>query len=187
MTGSAGLKVLAVAGSLRRGSYNHQLAVAAASLAPPGMTITVFDDLASVPLFNEDAEADGGPAGVRDLRAAVAASDALIIATPEYNQSLPGVTKNLVDWLSRGDEAVLDGKPVAIMGATRGPWGTRLSQSVLRHTLGACNALVMPTPQVYVRGVAELFDADGALIDDRTRATLTKFLAAFALWIAKVG
>lgn len=123
----APLRVLAFAGSLRRNSYNRHLIDAATGSAPAGLSLTVHDSIADIPLFNEDLEADAadGPDGVMRLRAAVAAADGVLIATPEYNQSLPGVLKNTLDWLSRNDAAlgeVLSGKPVAIMGATPGRW-----------------------------------------------------------------
>ena len=95
-------RVLAIPGSLRRESYNRSLIAAAASLTPPHMSLTVYDSLDTIPVFNEDLE-HPSPAGVARLREAVASSDGLLIATPEYNQSLPGVVKNLIDWLSRSD------------------------------------------------------------------------------------
>lgn len=125
------VKIATFAGSLRAGSLNRRLTTAASRIAPAGLEIDVFDDLAGVPLFNEDLEAarPDGPGAVQDLRRLVMGADGILIATPEYNQSIPGVMKNVVDWLSRPDgSAVLDGKPVAIMGATTGPWGTRYAQ-----------------------------------------------------------
>ncbi len=175
--------VLAIAGSLRRESFNRRVLHAASALAPSTLKINVFDDLAAVPLFNEDLELPHAPPGVERLRAAIADADGVLIATPEYNQSLPGIVKNLVDWLSRGEPEVLEGKPVGILGATPGSWGTRLAQSVLRHTLTACGALVMPTPQLYLRSAAELFDAQGRLIDSRTQDLLAGFLASFGEWV----
>lgn len=183
------VRVLAIAGSLRRHSYNRALLQAAASLAPPSLSIELFDDLADVPLFDEDLEAHGpagDPAGVIALRRRVSAADALLIATPEYNQSIPGVLKNAIDWLSRErPEAVLAGKPVAILGATAGRWGTRLAQAALRHTLYASEALVMPAPSVFLADAATLFDAEGALADARARAATGRLVEAFALWIER--
>jgi len=177
------LRVLAIAGSLRRDSFNRRLLHAAAELAPPGMGIDVFDAITAIPLFNEDFESPAPPA-VDELRSAVASADALLIATPEYNQSLPGVVKNLVDWLSRGQPSVLDGKSMAILGATAGQWGTRLAQSALRHSLAACEAFVMPAPQLYVHRAAELFDGP-RLVDARTRDALANFLVSFRRWIRR--
>jgi len=178
------LQVLAIAGSLRRDSFNRRLLHAVATRAPVGLSVSVYDELSSVPLFNEDLEAGGAPDGVARLHAAVLRADGILIATPEYNQSIPAVTKNFVDWLSRREPDALAGKPVAIMGATPGPWGTRLAQAALRQTLTACGALIMPAPQIYLRNAAEAFDAEGALTDQRTGALLTSFGESFRQWIA---
>ncbi|WP_198683249.1 NADPH-dependent FMN reductase [Peristeroidobacter agariperforans] len=175
--------VLALAGSLRRRSYNKQLLAAAELHARPTLAIRIYDDLASVPLFNEDIEAHDPPDGVVRLAAALVQSDALLIATPEYNQGVPGVLKNAIDWLSRSEPDLLDGKPTAILGASAGPWGTRLAQASLRHTLAACGAIVMPQPQMYVREAANAFDSDGALTDERVRSSLSAFVGSFHSWI----
>jgi len=180
------LSVLAIGGSLRRDSFNRRVLQAAPALALPALQISVYDDLASVPLFSEDLEVPRAPAAVERLRHAVASADGMVIATPEYNQSLPGVVKNMIDWLSRGEPVAVEDKPVAILGVTPGAWGTRIAQSQLRHALTACGAIVMPVPQLYLRSAAELFDADGQLIDARTRDSLAAFLAAFAAWVHKV-
>ena len=173
-------RVLAIAGSLRRDSFNLRLLGAAVSLVPRGMSIGIYDRLDDVPLFNEDLETPHAPPGVERLRAAVAAADGLLIATPEYNQALPGVVKNFVDWLSRGEVSVLEGRPVAILGVTPGSWGTRHAQAGLRHTLAACGALVMPAPQIYLRDAAALFEQ---LADARARDSLTNYLESFGKWI----
>ena len=183
------LRVLAIAGSLRRHSYNRALLQAVASLAPPALSIELFEDLADIPLFDEDLEAEGSardPAGVIALRRRVSAADALLIATPEYNQSMPGVLKNAIDWLSRDrPQAVLAGKPIAILGATAGRWGTRLAQAALRHTLYALEAEVMPAPSVFLADATTLFDAEGTLTDPRALAAVRALVDAFALWIAR--
>jgi chromate reductase len=180
-----GVSVLAIGGSLRRDSFNRRVVQAAPALAPQSLQISVYDELASVPLFSEDLEMHA-PAGVAQLRRAVASADGMLIATPEYNQSLPGVVKNMVDWLSRGEPVVIEDKPIGILGITPGAWGTRIAQSQLRHALTACGAIVMPVPQLYLRGAAELFGADGRLIDTRTLDSLAEFLAAFATWVHKL-
>lgn len=184
-------RILALPGSLRRGSYNRRLLEAAARIAPPGVQIDVHDALAAVPLFDEDLESSsaGGPDGVRRLRAAVAAADGLLIATPEYNQSLPGVLKNAIDWLSRpAPEEVLAGKPVAIAGVSSGRWGTRLAQAALRQTLAATESRVMPAPMLFVRDAGQLFDAaDGQLYDAATIESLQALLQAFAGWIGALA
>jgi chromate reductase len=181
-----GMSVLALGGSLRRNSFNHRVVQAVPTLAPKSLQISVYDELASVPLFNEDLEMPRAPPGVERLRSAVASAEGMLIATPEYNQSLPGVVKNMVDWLSRGEPVVIEDKPIGILGVTPGAWGTRIAQSQLRHALTACGAIVMPAPQLYLRSAGELFDADGRLIDTRTVDSLAEFLAAFATWVHKL-
>lgn len=182
------IRVLAVAGSLRRNSVNRLVLRAAAQSAPPGMTIAVYEDLGDVPLFNEDLEVGAGPPAVQALRRAVAESDGLLLATPEYNHSLSGVMKNAIDWLSRpGLDPVLVGKPVAVLGATSGIWGTRLAQAALRQTLNAAQCLVLPQPGVFVRQTNALFTADGQLSDDTVRAELRAHSLAFAQWIGRLG
>jgi chromate reductase, NAD(P)H dehydrogenase (quinone) len=178
------LRVLAIAGSLRRGSVNRMLLSAAAQCAPEGMVVAAYEDLDAVPLFNEDLEAVSFPAAVQRLRDAVFAADGILISTPEYSHSLPGVLKNALDWLSRPDPApVLVGKPAAIMGATTGRWGTRLAQSALRQTLNASQGLVLPQPSVFVSQAAERFDAGGRLIDESTRSDLRAQMLSFREWM----
>jgi chromate reductase len=185
-------RLLALPGSLRRRSYNRRLLDAAAEIAPPGVSVHVYPhaELAAVPLFDEDLEEEtgGGPEAVRRLRREVAAADGLLIATPEYNQSIPGVLKNTLDWLSRESPVeLLAGKPVAVVGATAGRWGTRLAQSVVRQVLAATGARAMSAPQLYAAGAAALFDDEGRLTDAATRRQLAAVLAAFAEWIDMVG
>jgi chromate reductase len=182
------LRLLGLAGSLRRASWNRRLLQSAAALAPTGATMEVYDALGSVPLFDEDLERaspDGLP-GVRALREAIAAADGLVIATPEYNHALPGVLKNALDWLSREDATLAD-LPVAVLGASSGPWGTRLAQASLRQVLHTCGALVMPSPTLFIAHAAERFDAHGALADEATRAALQRFMGAFAGWVHRVA
>lgn len=182
--------VLAIAGSLRRGSYNRLLLEAARLYAPAGMVVQVYDELASIPLFDQDLEIAGvaGSESVKRLRSAVASADGLLIATPEYNWSIPGVLKNAIDWLSRPNPfEVLAGKPIAIIGASRGRWGTRLAQGALRQVLSATESPVMPTPAMFVRDAADRFDATGRLVDGSTQLELQALLTGFARWIEIVG
>ncbi|MGN6740250.1 NADPH-dependent FMN reductase [Dyella sp.] len=180
-------RVLCLPGSLRRDSWNRRLLLAAAAHAPNTLSLQLYDDLGDVPLFNEDIES-GELAGVEALRSAVAAADALLIATPEYNQSLPGVLKNALDWLSldgpQGE--VLHGKPVAVTGASSGPWGTRLAQTALRQVLHACGALVMPTPTLFVASAESRLQADGTLADEALAASLRRLTSALEPWIAQL-
>lgn len=190
MTMRADLHVLAIPGSLRRGSFNRLLLATATEVAPTGMTIEILDNVGDLPLFNEDLErgSASGPAPVRILRARVAAADGLLIATPEYNQSLSGVLKNAIDWLSRpAPEEVLIGKPVAVIGASAGRWGTRLAQAALRQVLTATECVVMPAPALFVREAQNLFDTSGQLTDEQTKASLRAVINAFGMWIERVS
>lgn len=183
-------RVLAIAGSLRKRSWNLQLLEAAAQCAPIGMIIDVYREHSTIPLFDEDLEqATGtGTQSVQRLRREVAAADAILISTPEYNQSIPGVLKNTIDWLSRDyAEEVLVGKPVAIMGASGGRWGTRLAQQALRQTLVATESLVMPGPALFVSHVDRLFSDAGTLNDTPTNDALQGVLRSLATWIDLVG
>lgn len=183
--------VLCLSGSLRRDSWNRRLLHVATANAPASLQLDVFDGLAAVPMFDEDLEQrePDGPAGVRALRASIAAADGLIIATPEYNHAMPGVLKNALDWLSRESPQgeVLMEKPVAVLGASAGPWGTRLAQASLRQVLHTCGALVMPTPTLFVANAASRFDGNGLLADPATGQSLQRFALAFEQWMARVS
>ena len=154
------------------------------------MIIDVYHEHSSIPLFDEDLEqaTSGGPASVQRLRREAAAADAILISTPEYNQSIPGVLKNTIDWLSRDYAGeVLVGKPVAIMGASVGRWGTRLAQHALRQTLVATESLVMPGPALFVSQVDRLFSVAGTLDDLPTHEALHALLCSLTHWIDLVG
>ncbi|HET9581543.1 MAG TPA: NAD(P)H-dependent oxidoreductase [Gemmatimonadota bacterium] len=173
----------AFAGSLRAGSYNRALLRAAVEAAPEGMTIEILE-ISALPLYNADLESPGPPEPVAAFKNAIAAGDGLLIATPEYNHGVPGVTKNAIDWASRPPrESPLDGKPVAIMGASPGMTGTARGQSQLRQAFGFTNSYCMPQPQILVARAHEKFDAEGRLTDEATRGYLGKFMAAFGDWI----
>ena len=183
-------RVLAIPGSVRSGSYNRLLLKAAGVCAPAGMVVELYGELGMIPIFDEDLEqsTSGGPDAVRRLRLLVGAADGLLISTPEYNHSMPGVLKNAIDWLSRpGPDEVLIGKPVAVLGASGGRWGTRLAQSTLRQVLFATESVVMPAPMLFLRDARDLFDDAGALVHAATRDQLTKLLEAFGAWIDRVA
>jgi chromate reductase len=149
------------------------------------MTIQILE-IADIPVYNADVEAEGDPAPVAAFKRAVGAADGLLIATPEYNLGVPGVTKNVIDWASRPPrKSVLDGKPVAVMGATPGMGGTARGQSQLRQAFVFTNSYAMAQPEVLVRRASEMFDAEGRLTDDPTREHVARFLVAFAAWIAR--
>jgi chromate reductase len=174
--------IVCIAGSLRRHSWNRRLLLAARSLAPPGLTLEVYEHLHDVPMFNEDIEPHPVP-GVLQLRAAVLAADGLLLATAEYNHSLPSVLKNAIDWLSRGEPSCLRGKPVAVIGATPGAWGTRLAQAALRQTLFAIGARVMVEPMLFVARASSCFNEQGELIDASVAHSLADVLAAVESWV----
>ena len=179
------LRVVAVAGSLRRSSYNRSLLRAAQGLRPAQLLLEIHH-LDGIPLFNEDVERDEIPPAVAHLRDAVAGADGFLVATPEYNRGVPGVMKNAFDWLSRpAGESVLEGKPAGIMGATPGSSGTAYAQSELRRLFAFTDTPVMMRPEVLVARAQKKFDAEGRLTDAPTRAVVTAFLEQFAAWIVR--
>src|SRR5262249_8456450 len=133
MSDARPIKVLGICGSLRRGSFNMAALRTAIELKPPGMTVEVAD-IAAIPLYNEDVRAEGFPAPVEALRRQIAAADALLFATPEYNYSMSGVMKNAIDWASRPPDQPFAGKPVAIIGAAAGMAGSARAQYHLRQS-----------------------------------------------------
>ena len=187
MNDTSKLRFLAIAGSLRKGSYNRALARAVRDVAPDDVSVEIFD-LEGVPLFNQDVEEAGVPQRVQALKDAVRAADALVIATPEYNHGMPAVTKNAVDWISRPPkDPPLDGKPVGILGASPGITGTARAQSQLRQSLVFANAYCMPQPEILVYRAHEKFDEDGNLADEKTREFLAKWARALAAWTRRLG
>ncbi|HET9333846.1 MAG TPA: NAD(P)H-dependent oxidoreductase [Gemmatimonadota bacterium] len=181
------LRVAGFAGSLRTASFNRALLRAAKELAPADMKIEIVE-IGGIPVFNADLEAEGDPEPVAAFKQAVGAADGLLIATPEYNLGVPGVTKNVIDWASRPPRgSVLDGKPVAVMGATPGMGGTARGQSQLRQAFVFTNSYAMAQPEVLVRKASELFDSEGRLTDEATREHLAKFLVAFGAWIRRLA
>jgi chromate reductase len=167
MTDATPLKVLALSGSLRKASINTMLLHAAREIAPTGMSIEIYD-LAPIPMYNDDVRVAGYPAVVQDFRAKIAASDAILFASPEYNYSVSGVLKNAIDWASRAPAMPFDGKTAAIVGASIGAIGTARSQRDLRWIMSGLNVYVVNLPHVYVGGAAQKFDAAGKLIDQPT-------------------
>jgi chromate reductase len=180
------LTVLAIAGSLRRASYNRGLIRAAIEVAPTGTRVHAYD-LAGIPMFNSDVEAEGDPPPVADFKRAIAAADAMLIATPEYNHCVPGVLKNAIDWASRpARRSVLTNKPVAIMGASTGRGATARAQAHLRDGLAYTNGLVLPLPEVLVGLAGDKFDDDGKLTDQETRVEVRELLVSLAAWTRRL-
>jgi chromate reductase len=179
------LRILGIAGSLRKASFNRALLRAAHDLAPPGVAIETFD-LNGVPPYNDDLLATP-PTRVTRLKEAVRAADAVLLATPEYNYSIPGVLKNAIDWGSRPiRENAWARVPVAILGASRGRLGTARAQLHLRQCLWAVDMRPLSRPEVLVTHAEEKFDADGTLTDEATRARVGALVEALAGWIHEV-
>ena len=173
------MRVLGISGSLRRGSYNTQLLRAAAAELPPSTRFELYEGLAGLPPYNQDLEVEAPPA-VRRLRRAIAGADALIISTPEYNASIPGVLKNAVDWASRPfPDNDLRGKPVAVIGASTGIFGAVWAQAELRKSLRHAGAHVLDE-ELPVGGASEAFGFDGGLRDPDLRGRLSEVVAALA-------
>ena len=170
------MRILGISGSLRRGSHNTRLLHAARALLPEGAELDLFDGLAEIPPFSEDVEHEP-PSSVLALREAIDAADAVLIATPEYNGSLPGQLKNALDWVSRPvGTSPLRGKPVAVIGASTGMFGAVWAQADARKVLGLIGARVLdrelPVPQAH-----ETLADDGLPHDDALREALGEMLA----------
>lgn len=185
MTTDNTLNVLGICGSLRKASLNRALLRAAQEEQPDGMAITLCD-LHDIPLFNDDLLLPTPPEGVLKFRAAIAAADALILCAPEYNYSISGVLKNAIDWASRPPNPPLDGKPLALMGASPSLMGTIRGQLATRQVCIFTNMIAMNKPELFVSKAHEKFDSEGKLTDGETRQKLRAFLVAFAAWAGRV-
>lgn len=179
------INILGIAGSLRKDSYNRAALRAAASLVPKGSSLGIAD-LTGIPPFNQDEEGQP-PQKVVELKASIRAADAILLATPEYNYSVPGVLKNAIDWASRpyGDNA-WDGKPVAIMGASGGMLGTARAQYHLRQIFVFLNMHPLNQPEVMIANAQEKFDEHGNLTDQKTKDKIRELLAALVLWTTQL-
>ncbi|MFT3809104.1 MAG: NADPH-dependent FMN reductase [Micropepsaceae bacterium] len=175
--------ITAIAGSLRKASFNLGLANAARDVAPDGVTVTVHT-LHGIPLYDGDAEAASGlPEAVVKLKDAILASDAVLLVTPEYNNGIPGVFKNAIDWLSRpsGDiPKIFGNRPFGVIGASPGGFGTILSQNAWLPVLRTLGTHTWFGGRLMVSRAGQAFDADGNLTDQATRDQLAKYLAGFA-------
>jgi len=175
------ITILGIAGSLRKASFNRAALRAAQHLAPAGATVEIFD-LEGIPPFNQDEEARP-PERVREFKERIRAADAILMVTPEYNYSIPGVLKNAIDWASRpyGDSA-WEGKPVALMGASVGAMGTSRAQYHLRQVFVFLNMYPLNRPEVMITNASQRFDEKGNLTDEETKAHIQKLLAALVEW-----
>jgi chromate reductase, NAD(P)H dehydrogenase (quinone) len=181
------MRVMGIAGSIRRGSFNRALLDAAVELAPQGMQVVPWDRLRDVPMYDAGLDTDEPrPESVVDLKRTIAEADGLLIVTPEYNYSVPGVLKNAIDWASRpGHKSPLAHRPVAITGAAGGVVGTARAQIHLREIMYSTLARVMPHPGVLVNLAAQKFQ-EGRLTDEPTRTLLASFLGEFQAYIRQM-
>jgi chromate reductase len=179
------LNILGFAGSLRNGSYNRAPLRVAADLVPKDVKLDIFD-LEGIPPFNQDLE-NSMPETVKKFKAKIRSADAILIATPEYNYSIPGVPKNAIDWASRpyGDNS-FDGKPVAVMSASIGMLGGARAQYQLRQTFVFLNMHPLNKPEVLVTFANEKFDEKGKLTDEKTKEFIKQLLQALVAWTKKL-
>ena len=179
-------RILGISGSLRKGSFNSALLRAAVELAPPGCSIETAT-IRGIPLYDGDLDAsEGQPLVVREVKERIAAIDGLLLVTPEYNFSLPGVFKNAIDWLSRPAAdipRVFGGRPVALCGATPGRGATRYAQMAWLPVLRALGMLPWFGGQIQIAEAGKLFDASGRLTDEKTRQQVRDFVAGFARFV----
>jgi len=180
--------IVGIAGSLRRASYNLMLLRAAADVMPEGVSLDIAS-IRDIPLYDGDVEAELGiPSAVAELKDRIARADGLLLVTPEYNGSLPGVFKNAIDWLSRpGSDIprVFGMKRVGLIGATPGPAGTRLSQTAWLPVLKTLGTDAWFGGRLQGARAGDVFDKDDKLVDERVRDQLRKFLAGFAEFVGR--
>ncbi len=168
--------IVAVVGSLRKGSYNRALLQEAIEAVPEGVTIEVFDQLADLPLFNEDIETLETPATTLAFKEVIRKADGLLVVTPEYNSGLPAVLKNAIDWASRGSPSVFKNLAVGIMGTSPGVLGTSRAQTQLKQSLGGLGAYPLSAPDFVLPLYKSKFDANLKLTDEATVTRLTAYL-----------
>jgi NAD(P)H-dependent FMN reductase len=182
--------IIGIAGSLRSGSFNMALLRAAAAAAPPGVRIEIAS-IRGIPLYDGDLEADQGvPEPVQRLKDQIASAHGLLLVTPEYNNSIPGVFKNVIDWLSRPAKditRVFGDRPVALMGATPGQGGTILAQSAWLPVVRTLGMRPWFGSRLHVSGAGNVFDGAGNLVDEQIRTRLQSFIAGFEEFIRAKG
>lgn len=180
------IRILGIAGSLRRESYNRAALRAATQLVPEGATIEIFE-LDGLPGFNQDEE-QNPPAKVAELKQRIREADAILFVTPEYNYSVPGVLKNAIDWASRpyGDSA-WNGKPAAIMGASVGAIGTARAQYHLRQMFVFLNIFALNQPELMIGNAQKRFDSQGNLTDDATKERIRQLLQSLVEWTQRIA
>jgi chromate reductase len=186
MSDARNLSVLAICGSLRKGSFNRMALNTAIELRPPGMQVTVAD-ISQFPLYDEDVRAQGFPPPVETLRQQIKAADALLFACPEYNYSMSGVLKNAIDWASRPPDQPFAGKPAAIIGAGAGMAGSARAQYDLRRSFIFLDVHPLNKPEVLIGQAQTKFDENGRLMDEVARGLIRDLMAALAAWTRQLA
>ncbi|HHU05351.1 MAG TPA: NAD(P)H-dependent oxidoreductase [Clostridiales bacterium] len=171
------IKIVGFTGSLRRSSYNKAALRAASALLPENAVLDIID-LADIPFFSEDLEAEGIPPSVAEFKRRLSEADAILISTPEYNYSIPPVLKNALDWASRGKDLPLSGKPLAIMSASISMLGGARAQYHLRQVCVVLNLAPLNKPEVFIANADTKFDKEGNLIDERTKNSISRLVKA---------
>lgn len=180
------MNILGLSGSLRAGSYNTLALKAAQKLAPAGISVEIAS-IAEIPMYNDDVRAQGEPAAVAALKAKVRHADAVLIVTPEYNFSIPGVLKNTLDWMSRPPEPPFTGKVVGMMGASPGPVGTARVQYDLRKVMVFMDAFTVNKPEVFINHCAGKFNAEGQFTDEAGNKFIVDLLLAMQALKQRLG
>ena len=186
MSDAKAVSLLAVCGSLRKGSFNRAAMNTAIELKPAGMTVTVAD-IAQIPLYDEDVRAQGFPPPVETLRQQIKAADALLFACPEYNYSMSGVLKNAIDWASRPPEQPFAGKPVAMISAAAGMAGGARAQLHLRQSCVFLDMHPLNKPEVLIFQAQNKFDDSGKLTDETARNLIRDLMANLLGWARQIG
>lgn len=181
----ADIRILGISGSLRKGSYNSAAIKIAAGLMPAGSSLEIFD-ISGIPLYNEDVKAQGLPASVQAFRDKIKSADGLLFSTPEYNYSISGVLKNAIDWASRPPEQPFNEKPVAIMGAAGGNFGTARAQYHLRQIGVFLNMRFVNKPEVMIAAAHTKFDAAGNLSDETAKGLIKDLMAELVTWAKRL-
>ena len=179
------VRILGMSGSLRKASYNSAALRAAAALVPDGASLEIFD-LSPIPLYNDDVRAAGYPPVVQDFRSKIEAADAILFVTPEYNYSMSGVLKNAIDWASRPPGPPLTRKPVGIMGATMGLWGTTRAQYHLRQVCVFLDLWPINKPEVLIAQAQTKFNDKGELTDEATKKVIQEHLVNLVGWTRRM-